>query len=200
MLDQDLRDRQHEQYAGAGCRIHHRHRGGQPPAEPAPEQDRVRHVADAGDGETQADADGELKLPQFCRIGRSLERAAEQRQAEREHRARAGAVEQPADQRRGEAAAQGGQRIDRNHLGAVPAERLRDRLEEHGKTLGEPAPEHRQEKAHAEHGEAGAPGGLLGLRGFGGAGGLGFHGRLLRQFFMANADHAPTMESAFRRP
>ena len=121
-VDQDLRRRQQHQDAGAGRGIDDRHRGRQPRAEPAAEQDRVRYVADKGDAETDAEADAELELPQLLRMRRDQERAAEQQQSERIDHARAGAVEQAADQRRGQSARQPGQRIDRDHLGAVPAE------------------------------------------------------------------------------
>ena len=150
-VDQQLRRRQQHQDAGAGRGIQDRHRGRQPRAEPAAEQDRIRHVADQGDAEPDAEADAELELPELLRVRGDQERGAEQEQPERVDHARPGAVEQPADQRRRQPARQPGQRIDRNHLGAVPAEIFRDRLEEHGKALAEAAAEHRQRKAQREH-------------------------------------------------
>ena len=100
---------------------------------------------------TDAKAEAQLELPEMLRMGGDQERAAEQQQPERIDAARPGAVEQPADQRRGEAAGQRGQRIDRDDLGAVPAETLRDRLQEDGKTLAEAAAEHRQRKTQRQH-------------------------------------------------
>ena len=69
-----------------------------------------------------------------------------------------GAVEQPADQRRRQSAGKRRQRIDRNHLRAVPAETLRDRFKEDRKTLAETAAEHRQRKTQRKHVERHAPG------------------------------------------
>ena len=151
MIDQDLRRRQQDQHAGARRGIDHRHRGRQPRAEPAAEQDRIRHVADEGDADADAEPDAQLELPERLRMRGDQERAAEQQQPERIDRARAGAVEQPADQRRRQSAREPGQRIDRDHLRAVPAEILRDRLEENRKALAEAAAEHRQRKAQRQH-------------------------------------------------
>ncbi len=106
MIDQDLRRRQQDQHAGAGRGIDHGHRGRQPRAEPAAEQDRVRNVADQRDAEADAKPEAQLELPEMLRVGRDQERAAEQQQPERIDGARPGAVEQAADQRRGQSARQ----------------------------------------------------------------------------------------------
>ena len=65
MVDQELRRRQQDQDAGAGRGIDHRHRGRQPRAEPAAEQDRIRHIADEGDADADAEAEAELELPEL---------------------------------------------------------------------------------------------------------------------------------------
>ena len=90
-----------------------------------------------------AEAEAQLELPELLRVGGDQERAAEQQQSERIDGAGPGAVEQPADQRRRQSAGERGQRIDRDDLGTVPAETLRDRLEENGEALAETAAEHR---------------------------------------------------------
>ena len=151
MIDQDLRRRQQDQHAGAGRGIDHGHRGRQPRAEPAAEQDRIRNVADERNAEADAKAEAELELPELLRMGGDQERAAEQQQPERIDGARPRTVEQPADQRRGQAARQRCQRIDRDDLRAVPAETLRDRLQENRKTLAETAADHRQRKTQRQH-------------------------------------------------
>jgi len=81
-----------------------------------------------GDADPDAKPEAQLELPERLGMRRHQERAAEQQQSERIDAARPGAIEQPADQRRGEATGERGQRIDRNHLAAVPAEILRDGL------------------------------------------------------------------------
>ena len=93
----------------------------------------------------------ELELPQRLRMRGDEECAAEQQQPERIDRARSGAVEQAADQRRGQPARQPCQRIDRDDLRAVPAEILRDRFQEDRKTFAEAAAEHRERKAQRQH-------------------------------------------------
>ncbi len=120
-VDQQLRDRQQHQNAGAGRRIQDRHRGRQPRPEPAAEQDRVRHVADEGDAETDAKADAQLELPEMLGVGGDQEGTAEQQQPERVDRARPGAVEQPPDQRRRQSSRKPGQRIDRDDLARGPS-------------------------------------------------------------------------------
>ncbi len=143
-VDQQLRGRQQQQDARTGRGIEDRHRGRQSRAEPAAEQDRVRHVADQGDADPDADADAELELPQRLRARGDQERTAEQQQPERIDGARSGAVEQPADQRRHQPAGEPGQRIDRDHLGAVPAEVSAIGLQENRKAFAEAAADHRQ--------------------------------------------------------
>src|SRR5204863_7006744 len=101
----------------------------QPRAEPAAEQNRVRHVADQRYAKADAEADAELELPERLRVSRSQEGAAEQQQPERIDQARTKTVEQPSDQRRGQATEKPGQRIDGYDLRAVPAKIFRDRLE-----------------------------------------------------------------------
>ena len=104
MVDQDLRRRQQDQHAGAGRGIDDGHRGRQSRAEPAAEQDRIRNVADEGDAETDAKPEAQLELPEMLGMGGDQECAAEQQQSERIDGARPRAIEQPADQRRREAA------------------------------------------------------------------------------------------------
>jgi hypothetical protein len=87
------------------------------------------------------------------RVRGGQERTGEQQQSERIDNAGAGAVEQPADQGRRQPTGQRGERIDRDHLGAVPAETFRDGFEENRKTLAETAAEHRQRKAQRENAE-----------------------------------------------
>ncbi len=150
MIDQDLRRRQQHEHARAGRGIDHGHRRRQPRAEPAAEQDRVGNIADEGDADADAEADADLELPETIGKAGGQERAAEQQQPDRIDRARAGMIEQPADQGRGQAAGERGQRIDRDHLGAVPAEILRDRFEEDGEALAEAAAEHRRAQSTAQ--------------------------------------------------
>ena len=151
MVDQKLRRRQQHQDARARRGIDESHRCRQARTEPAAEQDRIRHIADEGDADADAEADAQLELPQRLRPRGHQEGAAEQKQPERIDRARAGAVEQPADDRRHQPAGQPGQRIDRDHLGAVPAETLGDRFEENRKAVAEAAAEQRQHKAQRKH-------------------------------------------------
>src|SRR5260370_977714 len=112
-------------------------------AEPAAEENRIRNVADKRDAETDAKAEAELELPELLSVGCNQERAAKQHQSERIDRAGPRAIEQLADQRCRQPARERGKRIDRDGLGAVPAETLRDRLQKNRKTLAEPAAEHR---------------------------------------------------------
>src|SRR3954467_3084829 len=83
-------------------------------------------------------------------------------------------IEQAPDQRRRQSADEPRQRIDRDHLGAIPAKVFRDRLQEDGEAFAEAAAEHGEREAEREHHERGAhdalrrrrdafPGRLLGL-------------------------------------
>ena len=69
MVDQELRRRQQDQHAGAGGGIDHRHRGRQSRAEPAAEQDRIRHIADEGDADADAKPEAQLELPEMLAHG-----------------------------------------------------------------------------------------------------------------------------------
>jgi hypothetical protein len=155
-VDQQLRSRQQRQHAGARCRIDHRHRGRQLWAEPAAEQNRIRHIADQRDAEPDAETDAELDLPEMACFGREQERAAKQQQAERIDAARAGIIEQSTDQRRRKAAGQRTQRIDRDDVSAVPAETFGNRQQEDRKALAKAASENRKRKADREHAKRGA--------------------------------------------
>src|ERR1700716_4639601 len=84
-------------------------------------------------------------------MGSNQERAAKQEQSKRIDGAGPRAVEQLAYQRCRQPAGERGKRVDRDDLGAVPAETLRDRLEKHGKALAEPAAEYRERKTQREH-------------------------------------------------
>ena len=152
MIDEELRGRQQDQHAAAHRRIDHGHCRRQSRAEPAAEQDRVGNIADQGRAEADAKPDGELELPERLRVGGNREGSAKKEYTERIHDARAGAVEQATDQRCRQSADKPGQRIDRNHLSAVPAEIRRDRLQEHRERLAESAADHREHEAKCEHG------------------------------------------------
>ena len=128
MIDQDLRRRQQHQHAGAGRGIHHGHRGRQPRAEPAAEQDRIRNVADQGDTDADAQPEAQLELPELFARGRrsGMRRPAGAARANRRCGARSGRTAgRPAAPR---ARRKRGQRIDRNDLRAIPAKAFRDRL------------------------------------------------------------------------
>ena len=151
LVDQDLRRRQQDQHAGTGRGIDHGHRGRQSRAKPAAEQDRIRNVADQCNAEADAKPKARLELPEMLGVGGDQERATEQQQPKRIDGTRPGAVEQAADQRRCQSARQRCQRIDRDHLRAVPAEALRDRFKEDRKTLAETAADHRQRETERQH-------------------------------------------------
>ena len=154
-VDQHLRSRQQQKGAHTGGGVEDRHRGRQSPAEPAAEQDRARHVADQCNADPDTQSGRKLELPECLRARGNQEGAAEQQQPERIGEARPGAVEQPADQRRHQSAGEPGQRIDRDHLGAVPGEALRDRLQENRKTVAEAAADHLQHEAQRQHAKRG---------------------------------------------
>ena len=80
--------------------------------------------------------------------------------------ARPGVIEQPADERPGEADAERADRVDRDGLRAVPAERVGDRQQENREGLAHAARQRHEQEDEAEHQQSelrrawsGAPGG-----------------------------------------
>ncbi len=143
MVDKDLRQRQQDQDTGAGSRIDHGHRGWQPRSEPSSEQDGIRHISDAGRAESDAQTEGELKLPEVLGEGCGEKCTAQHEQSNGINCSRTRVVEQAAYSWIGEAGRQCRHGVNRDDLGAIPSEALRNRQQEDRETLAESAPEHR---------------------------------------------------------
>ena len=151
MIDQELRGRQQHQHAGAGRRIDHRHRGRQ--RGPNQRPSRIEFGTLPIKAMPMPTQSPRLSWNcQSCRAEPAIRKAAPSRsEAERIDGAGSGVVEQAADQRRRQSARERGQRIDRDDLGAVPAEALGNRLQEDGEAFAEAAADHRQHKAQRQH-------------------------------------------------
>src|SRR6185312_11057756 len=96
--DQELGERRQHQNAEAIGGKDYASRGDEALAVPAAQKRDVRHIAEAGGGNADAEAGGELELPERAREGGERKGEAEQAQPQAIDGARARAVEEPADQ------------------------------------------------------------------------------------------------------
>ena len=150
LLDHVLHPGQQGHGADADAGEGQPHREAATAVEPVRQKQRLAGIAEADAAGADHDADGHVEMPGLCRQRRQQQPSRHQRDAEFHHRARAGAIHQPADQR---ADGAGNHEAERERAGrdpALPAELVDDRRKEQRKRGARVDPDRHGDERHRD--------------------------------------------------